>query len=135
MTANVITVGPDDPVEQAAQLMLENKVGCLPVVEKAALIGIITESDIFRAFVGVLGVMEPGTRVQINSDDFATALACVAEVARSRRVRIISVISEPPGDERPGRLVVRFATLMVRPLVEALRAAGLDVDEPTSAAA
>jgi acetoin utilization protein AcuB len=46
--------------------MLENKVGCLPVVEKAALIGIITESDIFRAFVGVLGVMEPGPRVQIN---------------------------------------------------------------------
>ena len=130
MTASVITIGPDDPVEQAARLMLENKVGCLPVVENGSLTGIITESDIFRAFVRVLGVMEPGTRVQIDADDLAAALAGVVRVARSRGVRLLSVVSERGADDEPVRLVVRFGTLMVRPLVDALRADGLDVDEP-----
>jgi acetoin utilization protein AcuB len=130
MTVSVITIGPDDPVEQAARLMLENKVGCLPVVENGTLTGIITESDIFRAFVTVLGVMEPGTRVQIDADDLAAALESVVRVARSRGVRLVSVVSERGADEGSVRLVVRFGTLMVRPLVEALRADGLDVDEP-----
>jgi acetoin utilization protein AcuB len=134
MTAGVITIGPDDPVEQAARLMLENKIGCLPVVENRALTGIITESDIFRAFVGVLGVMEPGTRVQIDTRDLAAALESMARVARSRGVRIVSIISERGAGETSARLVIRFGTLMVRPLVEALRAAGLDVDEPDPAA-
>jgi acetoin utilization protein AcuB len=74
MTRNVITVAPDDPVEHAARLMLENKVGCLPVLEGSDLVGIITEADIFRAFVQVLGVMEPGTRIQLRATNLAEAL-------------------------------------------------------------
>ena len=133
MTANVITIGPDDPVEEAARLMLENKVSALPVVEGAALLGIITESDIFRAFVDVLGVMEPGTRVQIYAGDLAAALEGVSAVARSQGVRIVAVISE--ADQEGGRfgLVVRFGTLMIAPLIAALRHAGLNVSEPDPA--
>lgn len=130
MTAEVITIGPDEPIDQAARLMLENKIGCVPVVEGASLVGIITESDIFRAFVRVLGVMEPGTRVQIRTDDLAAALADVAGVARARGVRLVSVVSEPDGAGGPARLVVRFGTVMLGPLNSALRAAGLDIAEP-----
>jgi CBS domain-containing protein len=51
MTTDVIVVGPDDPVGKAARLMYENKIAGLPVVEEGRVVGIITESDIFRMVV------------------------------------------------------------------------------------
>ncbi len=51
MTRAVITVGPDREARDAAQLMLEHRIGALPVVEAGALVGIVTETDLLRAFV------------------------------------------------------------------------------------
>jgi acetoin utilization protein AcuB len=129
MSADVITIGPSDPIEEAARLMLENKVGCLPVVEGNDLVGIVTESDIFRAFVNVLGVMEPGTRIQVHTTDLAAALEAVGAVARSQRVRIIAVASEMSDSER-AQLVVRFSTPLIAQLTGALRARGLEIVGP-----
>jgi len=51
MTRNVVTVGPDADLNDVARTMLERKIGGLPVVEHGRLVGIVTESDIFRRFV------------------------------------------------------------------------------------
>lgn len=51
MTTNVVTVFPDSTIAQAAKMMLEKKIGGIPVVEGETLVGIITESDIFRFVV------------------------------------------------------------------------------------
>ena len=51
MTGSVITAGPDRAARDAAQLMLDHKIGAVPVVDGGQLIGIITETDIVRAFV------------------------------------------------------------------------------------
>jgi acetoin utilization protein AcuB len=51
MTRSVITVGPDVPARAGAQLMLDHKIGALPVLDAGHLVGIITETDIVRAFV------------------------------------------------------------------------------------
>jgi acetoin utilization protein AcuB len=51
MTRSVITIGPDRPVREGAHLMLDHKIGALPVLDDGHLIGIITETDIVRAFV------------------------------------------------------------------------------------
>ncbi len=48
MTSDPITVAPDLPVPEAAQIMLEKKIGCLPVVDGGRLVGILTESDFLR---------------------------------------------------------------------------------------
>jgi CBS domain-containing protein len=48
MTHQVVTVTPDTPIETACELMLEHKIGGLPVVADGRLVGILTESDIFR---------------------------------------------------------------------------------------
>ena len=50
MTADVVTTTPDADVREAAKLMLERKLGCLPVVENGKLIGILTEADFVSAF-------------------------------------------------------------------------------------
>lgn len=51
MTRSVIAIGPDRPAREGAQLMLDHKIGALPVLDDGHLIGIITETDIVRAFV------------------------------------------------------------------------------------
>jgi acetoin utilization protein AcuB len=56
MTPDPATVRPDEPVERAAQLMLERKIGGLPVVEGGRPVGIVTESDLFRALCRAFGV-------------------------------------------------------------------------------
>ena len=51
MTQSLITVGPDRAAQDAAQLMLDHTIGALPVVDEEHLIGIVTETDLLRAFV------------------------------------------------------------------------------------
>ena len=51
MTRSVVTIGPDRQARDGAQLMLDHKIGGLPVLEGGHLVGIITETDIVRAFV------------------------------------------------------------------------------------
>jgi acetoin utilization protein AcuB len=54
MTRSVITIRPDRPVEEAVRLLLEHKIGALPVTEGERLAGIITETDLLRAFARML---------------------------------------------------------------------------------
>ena len=51
MTQAVITVGPDRPALEAARLMMEHQIGALPVEDGGCLVGIVTETDLLRAFI------------------------------------------------------------------------------------
>jgi acetoin utilization protein AcuB len=66
MTADVITVSPDAPLEEAACIMADNKIGGLPVVKNGKLVGIITETDIFKVFLEMLGARAPGLRLTVE---------------------------------------------------------------------
>lgn len=69
MTKNPITISEGALLEEAATLMRDNDISFLPVVNGDRLTGIITESDIFDSFIGLLGFREPGTRLTIEADD------------------------------------------------------------------
>jgi acetoin utilization protein AcuB len=58
MTRDVIVVEPDAPIQQAARLMVEHKIGGLPVVEHGQVIGMVTETDIFRVFCSLFAAEE-----------------------------------------------------------------------------
>jgi CBS domain-containing protein len=60
-TADPVTVAPDDLLKTAAERMLQGKFGGLPVLEDGKLVGIITESDLVRALVALLGARERAT--------------------------------------------------------------------------
>jgi acetoin utilization protein AcuB len=67
MTKEVVTVTADDIVENAARIMVDRDIGCLPVVDKAGIpIGIITESDLFRIFIDLFGSRERGLRATLR---------------------------------------------------------------------
>ncbi len=62
---SVVTVGPDWPIEEAARVMVDHRIGCLPVVEDDKLVGIISDTDIFRVFVEGLGGGHPSLRITV----------------------------------------------------------------------
>jgi acetoin utilization protein AcuB len=75
MTKDVITVTEFTTLEEAAKLMLDLKIGGLPVVRDGVLLGIITESDIFRIFADLLGATEPGIRISVLAPYYKGSLA------------------------------------------------------------
>jgi len=75
----LITIGPDAYVEEAALLMREYGIGALPVVEDGTLVGIITESNIFDAFIEIMGLHEPGTRLNLGVEDKPGELAKILD--------------------------------------------------------
>jgi acetoin utilization protein AcuB len=66
MTRRVITVSEGYPLEQAARMLIDNKIGSLPVMRGDQLVGMITESDIFRAMMDALGGRSEGLRITIR---------------------------------------------------------------------
>lgn len=63
MTKSVLTVTEDTAIEEAARIMADNKIGGLPVVREEAIVGIITETDLFKIFLEMMGAREMGVRV------------------------------------------------------------------------
>jgi acetoin utilization protein AcuB len=66
MSTQVITVTPETPVEEAARIMADNKIGGLPVIKDGKLAGIITETDIFKVFLEMLGARDKGLRLTLD---------------------------------------------------------------------
>jgi acetoin utilization protein AcuB len=63
MNRDVITIAEDTPLEEAARIMADNKIGGLPVLRDNEVSGIITETDLFKIFLELLGAREPGIRI------------------------------------------------------------------------
>ncbi len=79
MIRDVITTTEDTPIEEAAHLMLEHKIGSLPVMRGNQLVGIITESDMFRTFMELFAARQKGLRVTVEVPDREGELAKVAQ--------------------------------------------------------
>lgn len=77
MVRKVVTVGEEVPIEQAARLMLEHKIGSLPVLRGERLVGIITDTDLMRTMLELLGARQPGVRLTLKVPDTAGELARV----------------------------------------------------------
>ncbi len=91
MTKDVITVTEDVPVEEAARLMADNKIGCLPVLRDGTLVGIITESDIFKVFLELFGAREKGLRVTLLAPYFKGSLAQISSAITQRGGLILAL--------------------------------------------
>ena len=79
MVKDVITTTEDTPIEEAAHLMLDHKIGCLPVIRDDRLVGIITESDIFRTFMELFAAREKGLRITLEGLNKAGELAKITK--------------------------------------------------------
>ncbi len=79
MTKDVITVTEDTPIEEAARIMADNKIGGLPVVKGTRVVGIITETNLFKMFLELMGARERGVRVTALIEDKPGMLATLTK--------------------------------------------------------
>ena len=127
MTKNPKTITPDATLEEAAVLMRDNSIGALPVVEDGKLVGIITESDIFDAFISLMGLREASSRVTLDIEDRVGVLAEITQLIKDRGVNIVTVATFCNHEARHGELVLRLDTKDPGPLVKEFEARGYRV--------
>lgn len=98
---DVITIDPDAPIEEAAQLMVVNEIGCLPVLEDDVVVGIVTQADMLIQLTTLLGFDTPGTRATMRVPDrqgeAAKVTGAIAEQGWG-----IWVIGSVPAPKHPG---------------------------------
>jgi len=104
MTQNVMTVTEDTPVEQAARIMADNKIGGLPVLKDGHCVGIITETDLFKVFLDLLGAREIGVRITIRIEDKTGKLSNVTQAIAQADGSILS-LGQLMDDDNAYRLV------------------------------
>ncbi|HEV3026541.1 MAG TPA: CBS domain-containing protein [Planctomycetota bacterium] len=97
MTREVRTVTPDDPLERAARVMLDHEVSGLPVVDGEAVVGIITESDIFVAFTRIMGIVERGVRVVLTVPEGADLMEHLVRRTAGMAVRSLAAYPSREG--------------------------------------
>lgn len=91
MTRKVITVDENDPLEEAARIMVDNKVGGLPVMRDGKLVGLITETDIFKTFMEMMGARDQGVRLTLLCPDQPGKLAALTSAVAGLGGNIINL--------------------------------------------
>jgi acetoin utilization protein AcuB len=125
MTTDVISITPDTPIEDAARVIADNKIGGMPVVdEKEHVVGVITETDLFKTFVEMMGGGEAGLRMTLEVPERKGVLAELSRVIYDLGGNIVSVGSfwgEAPGERE---LVVKVRDVKKDQLIDKLEAVG-----------
>ncbi len=109
MSSPVISVTADTPIEEAAAVMADHKIGGLPVVEGGALVGIITETDIFKILVELLGARQPGLRVTLAVRDAKGTLANITQALAAQGANIISLVAYEGVGEFDSRITIKLS--------------------------
>ncbi len=128
MSSPVISVAADTPVEEAARVMADNKIGGLPVVDRSgALAGIITETDVFKILVELLGARTPGLRVTLEVKEGKGVLARLAQGVADLGGNIVSVVTYAGETAQERLIMLKVSDVGAAALKEALGGAGVEV--------
>lgn len=111
MVKNVITVQVDEVVEKAARIMADRAIGCLPIMSGLTLAGIITETDIFRFFVGAFGARHKGTRITINARERPGQIATLVNAIAKEGGNIVAVVTSEGDDASRRRMTLKITGL------------------------
>jgi acetoin utilization protein AcuB len=106
--------------------MRERKIGCMPVMDRERLVGIITGVDLLDALVRLCGVDEPSGRLEVRLPDRTGELARLITLLTGRGLDIRSILTYPERGEFV-RAVLRIGSMEAHPQARALRSAGYEV--------
>ncbi len=108
MTAPVYVASPQCPIEEVARIMLQRKFGAMPVLDdEDHLVGIVTESDIFRMFVDMLSGEEPGLRFELRVERHRGVLSNLARIVNDNGGGIIAIATLNEPDKKYKRVLVK----------------------------
>jgi acetoin utilization protein AcuB len=136
MSTDLITVEENTPIEEAALMMVDNDVGALPVIRGEKLIGIITETDIFKTFLELFAAREEGVRLTLLVPEQKGELVQITQAISGLGGNIIT-LGTFLGEDMSNRLItIKVAEVELDALVSAMREIGAEiVDARTCASA
>jgi acetoin utilization protein AcuB len=125
MSKGVLTVTEDTPIEEAARTMVDNKIGGLPVLRDGKIVGIITETDLFKIFLELMGAREFGVRITALVQDEPGQLAKLTKSITDAGGNFIA-FGQFAGEDPTNRLVTfkvegvaeEELRILIEPLVE-----------------
>jgi acetoin utilization protein AcuB len=124
MSKDLLTIGPDESIEKAAMLMLNRKISGLPVVEGGNLVGVITQTDIFKALVDISGLTRGGIKIAVELPDIPGTTQEVINTIRTHGGRILSVMTSYNVDKEGHKLLFIRTDVNEKNLQELLEVIG-----------
>jgi acetoin utilization protein AcuB len=128
MVRDVVTIDPDITIEEAARIMADENIGCLPVMQDGdpstgsgqRLVGIITDTDLFNIMLNLLGARRAGVRMTVLQPDRAGEVARLTRAIDERGGYISVFVTYPTADPDTWASVVKVANVPEETLVEAV---------------
>jgi len=127
MVRKPVKTHPEAPIEEAARLLLERKIGGLPVLEGGKLVGVITVVDILSAFINILGMLGNSSRVDVKIAPGEDPLNEITSLVRDHRAEVISICHLPVADGQESVYSLRLKKCDIAPIVTALKKRGFEV--------
>lgn len=128
MTRSPVTVEPSTPLEQAALLMRTHKFGALLVMQETELVGIITETNIFDAFLEVLGAKKQGARIEIKIDHKPASFYAMLQVFKKCEMTVLGITVFPDFSEEHQLITLKVQGENIEKLIDSLWDSGLQIN-------
>jgi len=131
MVKAVATVNDDTPVEEAARIMADKGIGCLPVMNGGAMVGLVTKSDLFHAFMELLGGRRSGVRVWAQTPDVKGTVAKITSAVASVSGNIVGLGFNEIRDVKGSRweITLKVQDVAKDKLVEALKPVVVEIKD------
>lgn len=130
MTKHVRTLEPMALVEDAARVMVEERIGAMPVVQDGKLVGILTETDVLLLFVRAMGILEPSSRIDVLLPMDRACIARLVHTIESTGIGVSSLVTLANPGLSLREAVVCVPTINPGPVISALDAQGFAVRSP-----
>jgi len=127
MIRKPIVASPDLSMDEAAQIMLEKRIGGLPVVEEGKLVGVITVVDVLSGFITTMGMLPYSSRLDVEVPFKEGFLSKVLEVIEKNDGKVVSLCHMPPRGEAGDVYSIRMKKCDLSPIVSALKREGIKV--------
>jgi len=120
MTRKVLTVQMDTPIEEAARLMADNKIGGVPVMKADKVVGIITETDLFKIFLELMGARTSGISITAVAEDHPGQLAKITKAIADAGGNFISFGQFASSDAKTVIVTMKVAEMKIEAVRKAL---------------
>lgn len=128
MITNPIIGHPLDFVEEVALILYEHRIGCLPIVSKGELVGIITGTDLLYTYIEITGATKPSSQMEIRVQDRIGALHEVTKIFANHHASILSVLIYPDSKDDENKILsIRLKIMNPLPIIDELCKEGFDV--------
>ena len=129
MIKKVITVDEDEVVEEAARIMVDNKIGCVPAMKNGLVTGIITESDLFHLFTDMFGARQKGVRFVLLLDDKPGQLINLIPKIAAENGNLVSMVTRATAEQGKRRITIKVVDISADKVQKILEDLNLCVED------